>query len=227
MLGALGVVSPSSLFWSENELQWAISLGNTSLPYAHPGLLFSSEQSLLPWQLLVASLIKLLAIAITVSAGFPGGIIFPLFFAGSLSGAALALVTGASPTVGAVCFMAALMGSVLRTPWSGVLIVLLTVAGETTSERFIETFPLMVVSVMASMVVVYHSRLFGREQHGRRDLIPTAESSSDDDDDDERRPSRLVSSLFNPEYGDWPQPPEPGEAEAVNLLASHQQQINY
>lgn len=206
MIGLLGVLSPSSLFWSENELQWAISMGNSSLPYAWPSFL-PHHTPLLGWELAVAALVKMLSISITVCIGFPGGIIFPLIFVGALMGEAWCTILGIEPTVAATAFMSALMASVLRTPWAAVLIVLLTVAGSSNTSHFIETFPLMLTSVMVAMVMVYYTRFYGREQHGRRDLIPSVAASElgnvdeplEEEEDNQYSP---VSALFNADYGD-------------------------
>jgi hypothetical protein len=44
-------------------------------------------------------------------------------------------------------------------------------AGKFSGESsFLQTFPLMSISVMVAMVVVYWTRLYGDEQHGRRDM---------------------------------------------------------
>ena len=51
--------------------------------------------------------------------------------------------------------------------------MLLTQGGFTSGDGtyFLQSFPLMILSVMISMVIVYWTRLYGKEQHGRRDLV--------------------------------------------------------
>lgn len=52
LVGVCGSVSPSSLFWSENELQWALQLGrNISLPYAFEPGIIPFHSPLLAWEL--------------------------------------------------------------------------------------------------------------------------------------------------------------------------------
>lgn len=86
----------------------------------------------------------------------------------------LTLSSQVHPTIACTTFMAALEASVLRTPWASVrnlshgfilfdffgfqvLIVLLTQGGFAASEGnyFLQTFPLMILSVMVSMIIVY------------------------------------------------------------------------
>jgi H+/Cl- antiporter ClcA len=205
LVGVFAIISPSSLFWSENELQFAVSMGNATLPYAKsPGVIWF-QQPMLPWQLALSGVVKLFAIVMTVAAGFPGGIIFPLLFAGTFLGNAWGSILGVQSTVSATCFMAALMASILRTPWSAVLIVLLTDVG---SPRFMEVFPLTVCSVMIAMVMVYYSRLFGKEQHGRRDLIPAPAvhdglfQTAEDEEDANEDKAEFGGKVFDLTFGD-------------------------
>jgi len=70
------------MFWSENELQTLLDRGKTPLPNAiHPGAL-NAHYPLTVENYIIIAFVKLLAITITLVAGFPGGIIYPLFFAG-------------------------------------------------------------------------------------------------------------------------------------------------
>ena len=95
IIGAIGVLHPETLFWAEHESQTIISHGEESLPHAWPkvGVLgaYSLEN---PLVLISIGLFKLLAISITVLAGYRGGFIFPFMFAGLSMGTALA---GAPP----------------------------------------------------------------------------------------------------------------------------------
>jgi len=96
LIGVFGMLFPQSLFWAENEMPWALSYSNylqsgnataAKLPYAiYPGPI-AFHSPLLPWELGVSGLIKLVTICITVSSGWPGGIIYPLFMAGAMLGA--------------------------------------------------------------------------------------------------------------------------------------------
>lgn len=69
--------------------------------------------------LLGLALAKMLAIAITVTGGWRGGIIIPLFFTGACLGEALAdISTGVNSAFATICIMAALNATVTRTPVS-------------------------------------------------------------------------------------------------------------
>ena len=89
LIGALGTVMPETLFFSELEAQTIISGGATPLPHVWPTVGCLGAYSLAkPAWLVAIGLAKLVAITITVLAGYRGGFIFPFMFAG------LALGTG-------------------------------------------------------------------------------------------------------------------------------------
>lgn len=68
---------------------------------------------------------KLVAIALTVHAGFRGGFIFPLFFVGGAIGVAIATATGTAvhPSLAALCTMAAVNVAVTNTPLGTTIVV--------------------------------------------------------------------------------------------------------
>jgi H+/Cl- antiporter ClcA len=73
--------------------------------------------------------LKLLAIAITVTSGWRGGFIIPLFFAGTILGVIIyQLLPGQNLTLVSVCVMASLVACVTRTPVS-IIILLGTMTG--------------------------------------------------------------------------------------------------
>ncbi|SDL53047.1 chloride channel protein [Pedobacter antarcticus] len=79
--------------------------------------------------LIVLLLLKLVAIAITVTSGWRGGFIIPLLFAGTVLGLIIYQVfPGQNLTLIAVCCMAALNACVTRTPVS-IIILLATMTG--------------------------------------------------------------------------------------------------
>ena len=201
LIGGIGAISPSSLFWSENEMQWAVQQGaaNYTLPYAiYPGI-FECSEPLLSWELACNGLLKLLSIGITVASLWPGGIIFPLIFSGALIGQAWGGLLGFHATVTATCFMAALMAAVLRTPWSAVLIVLLLQGGFTNPTHYLEVFPLMIIAVMTAMIIVYWTRFFGKVQHGRRDLAEVDHNSMEEQKRPRSETSGFMFNAFSPD----------------------------
>ena len=120
-VGAIALRYPQALFWGEQSLQAAID------GRADPAAL------LLPVALqggggaagigVGVGVAKLASIALAVAGGFPGGVIFPLFFAAG------GLVRGAAAGPPAVaCAMAALQASVTRTPLATALMLAMSAA---------------------------------------------------------------------------------------------------
>ncbi|QLE55305.1 chloride channel protein [Nostoc sp. TCL26-01] len=74
--------------------------------------------------LLVLALGKMTAISVTVTGGWRGGFIIPLFFTGACIGKAVAiLVPGLNPALAMICTMAAINAAVTRTPISTTLLL--------------------------------------------------------------------------------------------------------
>lgn len=74
--------------------------------------------------LLGLALGKMAAIGVTVSGGWPGGFIIPLFFIGACLGKAIAVfVPGINPSLSMICVMAAINAAVTRTPISTTLLL--------------------------------------------------------------------------------------------------------
>lgn len=74
--------------------------------------------------LLVLALGKMAAISITVTGGWRGGFIIPLFFTGACIGKAVGLlIPGINPALAMICTMAAINAAVTRTPISTTLLL--------------------------------------------------------------------------------------------------------
>lgn len=74
--------------------------------------------------LLTLALGKIAAISVTVTGGWRGGFIIPLFFTGACVGKAIAtLIPGLNPTLAMICTMAAINAAVTRTPVSTALLL--------------------------------------------------------------------------------------------------------
>jgi H+/Cl- antiporter ClcA len=105
-LGILAFLFPLTRYFGEHQLERVIE-GNLSAT-----------------KLLSLALAKMLAIAITVTGGWRGGIIIPLFFTGACVGNALADISGAVDSAfAAICIMAALNATVTRTPISTTILL--------------------------------------------------------------------------------------------------------
>ncbi len=105
-LGILAVLFPLTRFFGEHQLE-AIVEGEFTIPL-----------------LVGIAAAKILAICITVTGGWRGGIIIPLFFVGACLGKALAIANGGhSATLAMICVMAALNAAVTRTPISTTLLL--------------------------------------------------------------------------------------------------------
>ncbi|MEH2237026.1 chloride channel protein [Nostoc sp.] len=105
-LGTLAVLFPLTRYFGHEELE---SVLNTSFPAVF---------------LLTLALAKMAAISITVTGGWRGGFIIPLFFTGACIGKAVALlIPGLNPALAMICTMAAINAAVTRTPISTTLLL--------------------------------------------------------------------------------------------------------
>lgn len=105
-LGILAVLLPLTRYFGHEELEPVL---NTSFPAVF---------------LLTLALAKMAAISITVTGGWRGGFIIPLFFTGACIGKAVALlIPGLNPTLAMICTRAAINAAVTRTPISTTLLL--------------------------------------------------------------------------------------------------------
>lgn len=94
----IGIMIPATLFWGEYEFQTIATLGPAnSLVHVWPtqGAFGFEMDSFL--SCLATGLAKLVPISFTVSGGYRGGFIFPLFSAGAALGRAVYFVSPAIP----------------------------------------------------------------------------------------------------------------------------------
>jgi hypothetical protein len=171
--GTLGIFYPQSMFWGEHELQSIIDFGEDSVGLVSDRLL--SKNILKPpinasgfVQLL---LVKMVCIAISVAAGYPGGVIFPLFIvAVTLSNTMLSF--GPDQAFRSLCLMAAVEGGATRTPLSASLFALLTSypASEASDLQMVPAvFPFVFLASYVACAVTSWYPLFP-EQQQRRDI---------------------------------------------------------
>jgi len=105
-LGTLAAILPLTRYFGHEEL-------NEVIEHNFPVML-----------LLVLAVGKMMSISITVTGGWRGGFIIPLFFTGACIGKAIALsIPGTNPTLAMICTMAALNAAVTRTPVSTTLLL--------------------------------------------------------------------------------------------------------
>jgi H+/Cl- antiporter ClcA len=111
VLGIIAYFFPLTRYFGHNQLNEVLS-GNFSVQF-----------------LCALLVLKLIAIAVTVTSGWRGGFIIPLLFAGTVLGLIIyKLVPGQDLALVTVCCMAALIGCVTRTPVS-IIILLGTMTG--------------------------------------------------------------------------------------------------
>ncbi|KAF3885051.1 MULTISPECIES: chloride channel protein [Nostocales] len=105
-LGCLAAVLPLTRYFGHHELEVVL---NQSFPAVF---------------LFVLVLAKMTSISVTVTGGWRGGFIIPLFFTGACLGKAVAgLIPGLNSTLAMICTMAAINAAVTRTPISTTLLL--------------------------------------------------------------------------------------------------------
>lgn len=130
-ISILGVLVPQTMFWGENEMNTIGSLSPAStLVHIWPTSGATGLEITGTTTALLVGLAKLLAISFTVSGGYRGGFIFPLFAAGAAFGRAIWFVFPSIPPVIAILSVAAginvaITRTVLATP-----LILCALAGE-------------------------------------------------------------------------------------------------
>ncbi|AUT01300.1 chloride channel protein [Nostoc sp. CENA543] len=105
-LGSLGVLLPLTRYFGHEELASVLDTNFTAV------------------FLLTLALGKMAAISMTVTGGWRGGFIIPLFFTGACIGKAIAIfIPGLNPALAMICTMAAINAAVTRTPISTTLLL--------------------------------------------------------------------------------------------------------
>jgi len=165
-VGVLGRYFPQALFWGEGSLQPVLDGGRTALVDVWPGLPEAMCARAVvsvsaPWATGAAALkvgaAKLVAIALACAGGFPGGIIFPLFFAAAaLAHGLVAIVPPALMPVWVMSLMTATLSAVTRTPLANSLMLGLSAAASA------ELSVLMPPAMIAAYVAVWVARILSR-----------------------------------------------------------------
>lgn len=162
-VGMLSLFFPQTLFWGEGSLQHVLDGQRTALSAVWPGLAEPLTARALvdvtapfpsPLAAVSVGAAKLCAIALACAGGFPGGIIFPLFFAASALAHGLSvLVPVTLMPVWVMSLMAATQAAVTRTPLATVFMLGLSAAA---SAQLSVLLPPVII---ASYVGVWVSRL--------------------------------------------------------------------
>lgn len=186
VIGALGAVLPPTMFWGEFEMK-ALADPSVPLPHVWPGGGVWGTRSYLQgeWGAGTYALVgaaKLVAISVTLLAGFRGGFIFPLFACGTaLATAAQLLLQRWLPAADFPAVLFAMAGAaglntaITRTPLGSTLI-LASLSGEP---------GVAVPSLAAALVALYVTKRvpFIMSQRSRSDVRTVLSSSSKDPGD--------------------------------------------
>jgi len=166
---------PQSLFWGEEQVQELVDRGHSLLPRTIvPGAMFIS----VPFNtvnILGIGLTKLVALAICVCTGWPGGVLFPLYYAGLAFGMVLSdLVYFVKPTLAMFCMMASMEVAILRTPWATMVILLILQAPIVSCPNSIlAVAPLMLISCYTTLFLTRKYHYYPHSmQRSRDDTVP-------------------------------------------------------
>ena len=169
IVGILSTYYPQTLFWGEGSLQTVIdgqktAFGATthglsgvltSMAKVNPSLPFAS-----PAAAAQVGVVKMIAIALACAGKFPGGIIFPLFFAAAPFAPTFSTILGPSLTPVAVfCLMGATQAAVTRTPLATALILSLSASAGS------ELSLLLPAGLVSSYLGVFLSRQLSSESY--------------------------------------------------------------
>ncbi len=169
LVGIISTNFPQTLFWGEGSLQTVIDGHQTAFSATKHGLsdVLSSAARVnpsVPFATPVAAaqvgIAKLISIALACSGKFPGGIIFPLFFAAAPFAHACSSFVGPSlMPVAVFCLMAATQASVTRTPLATAFILTLSASSAT------ELSLLLPACLVSSYLGVFFSRVLSKESY--------------------------------------------------------------
>ena len=172
IVGLLSSNYPQTLFWGEGSLQSMVDGQITPFSATKHGLstILTSAARVnpsIPFMSLLAPLqigiVKFISIALACAGKFPGGIIFPLFFASAPIAHAVTLYFTQLPAnvlpMLVICLMASTQASVTRTPLATALILSLTASSATALSV------LLPACLVSSYLGVYVSRLISRNSY--------------------------------------------------------------
>ena len=168
IFGFLGALFPPTLFWGENELQNIVDGGKTPLPHvAVPGILTltSPSSSTYEWYWFLAiTAAKIVTISVSLTTGFCGGIIFPLFFVGAaFAHVVIHFFSFASPSLCILALSGAVESAINRTPLSTA--ISLTILHRTKEFNSGTCLPVVVLSCYTSVVLTRKLHFIATQRH--------------------------------------------------------------
>mmetsp|Transcript_20793 Transcript_20793/g.36881 ORF Transcript_20793/g.36881 Transcript_20793/m.36881 type:complete len:173 (-) Transcript_20793:36-554(-) len=164
---------PATMFWGEGSLQCVVDGHQTAFAATKHGLssVLTGAARVNPnlpfqsaWAAAQIGCVKFLSIALACAGKFPGGIIFPLFFAAApIAHAALALLSSFLPAsvspVAVMSLMAATQASVTRTPLATIFMLALSSSSAT------EVSKMLPAVILSSYIGVWLSRYLSKESY--------------------------------------------------------------
>jgi len=162
LFGWIGVLYPQTLFWSEYEMDVLLTRGESPLPHTIiPSIMHIS----IPYTALTflgIALFKALAILICAVIGFPGGILFPVYFVGLAFGVVLSdYVSFVHPTVSMLGLMAAFQVAILRTAWAtNVILLMLSAPIMVTTTLQTDIVGLFLIMTISSYTALFLTRKY-------------------------------------------------------------------
>jgi len=176
-------------------MQTVIDRGITPLPHIQ---LLGAVPLSIPynmWHMLGIGLLKLLAILVTICAGWPGGIIYPLFYVGASLGVFLSLWIPISPSLLIMCMMASVEVAITRTPWgTNIILLLVTKTFLYSADHVMSIFPIITSAIYTSLFLTRRIHFYPSTiQHSRHDIIY---KKLDTDIDHEETPSDITQNPF-------------------------------
>lgn len=172
-VGMLSMSFPQTMFWGEGSLQCVIDGQRTPFSSTKHGLssVLTRAATVDPsipyqsaWAAAQVGLVKFISIALACSGKFPGGIIFPLFFAAApiahaMVGLFSSYLSEAVSPVAVMSLMASTQASVTRTPLATVFMLALSSSSATEISKML---PAVIIS---SYVGVWFSRYLSKESY--------------------------------------------------------------
>ena len=206
LIGLIGAVLPPTLFWAEYEAQSLLDGGVTPLHHIQLASAFGPCDLTNLLVLTSIGCMKLVAISITVLAGYRGGFIFPFYFCGIAFGVVIhRLVPGLSLATAALSLAAAINTSVTRTVLA-TPVVLIGLSGRP------DVLPCVLVASVVSLYMTGDVAIIkaSRARRKTQEILGQVISSSSWTIDSPERRKSTAASAFNFDTSDSPptyQPP--------------------
>ena len=173
VVGLLSMMYPQTMFWGEGSLQCVVDGHKTPFVATKHGLSDALTGSALvdttiPFRSASAAaqvgLAKLLSISLACAGKFPGGIIFPLFFAAApIAHSALMVLSSHLSThvasTAIMCLMASTQASVTRTPLATIFMLALSAAPTTPLSSMLPSV------ILSSYIGVWFSRYLSEDSY--------------------------------------------------------------